>query len=267
MDLIEELNLQNLLKNNFHNVLISGSTIDEIKEILDTADKIVIKYRGLELPKGSFTKELVNIRNMNSERLPFPLHVTVEHNLLEIAKLLLSKGASISFSSINGQNALNFAISQKKYDFIELFLNNLPPGGYSLINDYYLERSLLYGHVANCYPDMLIIRLLLDHGSDWINKKTSYSKNTLIHIVVETGNIDVLKLLLEYLDKASLENNRKTEFLNYKNCNGLTALDIAKNTKNKNIKYPKGYERYEDIIKLLKANGAVEREQRGCFIS
>lgn len=141
------------------------------------------------------------------EELNRELGLAVMDGDLKKVKLLLSKGADLNYRDDEGFTALMLSITNERSDIFRYLLDqgadvNIEDGD----NFTALTHSLDYN-------DIEATRSLLAHGAD-----VNYDgrDNSPLMTAIENGDLDVMRLLLEY--KPNLE---------YQNSSGFTALIFA----------------------------------------
>jgi ankyrin repeat protein len=104
----------------------------------------------------------INIQNDEGET---PLHRAILMGNLEIAKYLVSNGANINAITIDGNSPLHYAV--------------------------YKSLALSWP-----YYSFAIVEFLVSNGAD-INAQNKHNKRTPLHLAIFTGNIEVIKYLIE----------------------------------------------------------------------
>ena len=153
---------------------------------------------------------------------------------LNMIKLLVNKGIDVNY----GKNALDFAIQNQNVGIVKFLLLN----GSKLI-DYPKEWNInptLYTAIRISYIDnkenyFSIIKLVLDSGADI---DIRHGGSTPLIEAIKKGNVDLVKLLIEYRADVNYEDGSGRKPLYY-------ALKIIGNSKN-------------EIVRLLVNEGAIE---------
>ena len=101
-----------------------------------------------------------------------PLHRAVKYQNIDMAKLLLAHGASVSVQDSAGRTPLSLAIEHRHAEMIELLLAH----GADL--NVQLRDGLTLLHQAVRRGDLAVIQLLLDHKAD-VNAKDKQSQTPL----------------------------------------------------------------------------------------
>uniref|UniRef100_A0A7N6A039 Ankyrin 1, erythrocytic a n=1 Tax=Anabas testudineus TaxID=64144 RepID=A0A7N6A039_ANATE len=170
-----------------------------------------------------------------------PLHIAAHYENLNVAQLLLNRGANVNFTPKNGITPLHIASRRGNVIMVRLLLDR----GAQI--DAKTKDELTPLHCAARNGHVRIIEILLDHGAP-IQAKT---KNGLspIHMAAQGDHMDCVKQLLQYnaeIDDITLDhltplhvaahcgNHRMAKLLldkgakpNSRALNGFTPLHIA----------------------------------------
>ena len=161
------------------------------------------------------------------------LHVAAYYNRIEVARYLLQCGGNINAQDSSGKTPLHIAIARGYVDMAELLLQNgadkeardnkqTTPLHLSVNKNQESIFNLLlaYGckvdvcqadnssilHSAVMVENLTIIRVLLEKGCP-VNIVDNYNKWAPIHFAAESGNDDVLPLLLAYNPNIEIKDN------------------------------------------------------------
>lgn len=210
-----------LLKNGAGKRLIPGKTYTSLSVALGRAASIgdVAVVRML-LDLGADPNAPIWLPAMNW---------AVQAGHIEIAKLLLERGAKVDLPNREGRTALSIAVSAGRADMVRLLLKNGatipdPSQDQQILKNY----TLLMVSARQGYTE--IARLLIEHGQD-VNARTPDGDTALI-IAAGQGRTDVARLLIEKGAKINVQNNT-----------GVTPLLAASSTKR------------PELVALLKAGG------------
>lgn len=150
-----------------------------------------------------------------------PLHLAVESNFLDVARLLLNRGARVDGKDIRDRTPLYFAIGLEHTEMVALLVQfkadiHAPAGK---LGCSFLNRAVNSGNLE-------IVKLLIENGADINDRRGIYGESeTAMHMAVE----DEKKEILEYL----LEKGADTNIINSRN---QTPLQLTK------------YQNYEDLL-------------------
>jgi ankyrin repeat protein len=177
-----------------------------------------------------FLKNNASIEAYNDTDGMNALHIAVAHNEIEMAKLILDKGADVNVLSKGHKKAtpLHYAVVCGNIEMASLLIAH----GAQVSKPGYKEVPLLTASAATGNIEMA--NLLLKHGAS-INKAATSDCITALHIAVSYKKKGMITFLIENGAKIDVEAP-----------SGKSVLDIAKETKN------------EDIINLVKNNIALQ---------
>lgn len=147
-----------------------------------------------------------------------PLHIAIMANSLNIARLLIEKGADPNIKTEDGTSPLHVAIAKGNLEIVKLLIE------YGADVNSRKDDGVTPLHSAAWFGQIDIAKLLIDHGAD-VNAQNE-DGNTLLHTAVFKDKKEMVELIL--INGADL---------NIKNIWGMTPMDIAKN---------------QEIIELLK---------------
>jgi cytohesin len=135
---------------------------------------------------------------------------------LSTAEALLRHGANPNARSRGGMTALHQAASQGAIKMMELLLANRADVNAASNSGYMpLHGAVSYG---NMDTKKLKVEILLKSGAN-VNAKTSSDGETPLHKAISRGDIEIVKLLLNY----GADVNAKSKY-------GVTALHFARNS-------------------------------------
>jgi|GEM_PF-336412 ankyrin repeat protein len=201
----------------------------------------------------------VNI-NKKNQKDKTPLGIAAHYGHIEIARVLLSKGADINLKS-NGSTALCLSVTHGHTPIVALLLQypdifmdlNIPGDP---------DRTGL--HKAAAKGDTEIIKLLLAHGGVNVNL-VDIQGHTALHGAMQNGHIDTIKVLLQCptlnLDNSSLgnvfiymKNNGNSGYM--KKCLYMH-LDQYHQEYRKKISRPAFFCSHDDALKQLAATESL----------
>ena len=163
---------------------------------------------------------------------PSALMIAANHNRLEMAKMLIDKGANVNSKDKNGSTALMLATSYDSGSNAELIKLLLSKGADANVANKEGSTALMVAITSKTSDNADVVKLLLEKGAD-VNAK-AINGVTALMVASKEKNLTALKLLLA--KKPDLEASDTT----YK----LTALMFAVNEQNL------------DAVQELIANGA-----------
>lgn len=130
----------------------------------------------------------INAKN-DTEWIGTPLHYSIFHDEIEIARLLLIHGADINATNTLSETPLLSAISWGKVDFINLLLDS--NADINAKND----RGISPIHYAASRSTFEIFNLLLNNGAN-LNAKTN-DNQTLLHFASQSSDIKIISFLID----------------------------------------------------------------------
>ncbi len=140
------------------------------------------------------------------------------HGHLEVAKLLIAKGADVNTKNKYSETALNFATEKGHKDIVELLMQN----GADITAKNKYGANLV--HSAASSGNMELVKLFLDKGVNWNAK--SYNQKGILHFAVHGGNVEIVKL---FLDKgADVNHADKNKYLPLTEACIRDSVDIAR---------------------------------------
>ena len=151
---------------------------------------------------------------------PSALMIAANHNRLEMAKMLIDKGANVNSKDKNGSTALMFAISYEAGRNTELIKLLLSKGADANVTNKEGSTALMVAIGSQTADSAEVVKLLLEKGAD-VNAKSTKGVTALM-VASKEKNLTALKLLLA--KKPDLEASDTT----YK----LTALMFAVSEQN-----------------------------------
>lgn len=167
---------------------IESNDIERVKTLLTT-----------DANSGLSPRDVINYQSYSRRAA---LHETIENGYIEIARLLIDKGADLNIQDGFGHTPLHLAAIERKDDIAELLISK---GAKFMIQNRYGDTPL---HVVTCdgYGDIrgrkatfknrqAIAKLLLEAGSD-VNAINN-SGETPLHNAAVSGDKDMVKLLLK----------------------------------------------------------------------
>ena len=145
--------------------------------------------------------------------------MTRSKNAIDIAKLLLEKGANVNIPSKGNkkESPLYKAILQENIEMVKLLL------GYGALVNEPGPGEVMPLSVAAANGNIEMANLLLKHGAN-INKATTADRITALHNAVAHKQKDMITLLIKNGAKVDIKTPK-----------GKSILDTAKATKNENI--------------------------------
>ncbi|XP_966599.3 uncharacterized protein LOC655576 [Tribolium castaneum] len=136
-------------------------------------------------------KENVNLLNQHGFA---SLHLAIIHDVdLEIIKVLLNHGASISISDPEGNTMLHLAIEHRRLHILRVLLNKSKPSDIDSLN-YEGFTPLILASLAQSYQSA---ELLLLHGADPNIKDMKSGRTALFH-AAECHDVDLVELLIRH---------------------------------------------------------------------
>jgi ankyrin repeat protein len=117
------------------------------------------------------------------------LHLAVKFNHVDLAKLLIEKGADIEAANPAGWTALHFTAWLNRYEIAQLLIE---AGAKIEARGVYSWTPL---HRAACYNRVDVARLLIENGAD-IEAKTKDGR-TALHLAAQGNSLKLAKLLIE----------------------------------------------------------------------
>ena len=125
------------------------------------------------------------------------LHLAAQYNHLEVAKLLLERGAKVDPRDKNSHTPLCHTLSPGHDEIAALLLkhnanaNGIVGGNFGS----FLHEATLNGHLK-------IVELLVNHGADINSTQGRFDKETPLHVALNNKHFEVAKFLVD--------NNAKT---------------------------------------------------------
>lgn len=122
----------------------------------------------------------------------FPLHAAVRQGLMELAKVMLDKGAKVNCSNTNGLTPLHYAVRKGDMDLLGLLMSK---------GAYMAQDSVLFWtplHYAAYHGHEAVVERILssDEGVRLVNETDSFSR-TALHVACRQGNLGVATQLLK----------------------------------------------------------------------
>ena len=128
------------------------------------------------------------------ERMPFGM--AVKHQQLEVAKLLLKRGAKVSGVHANGNSYLHFAVESNNFDMVKLLLDaHSDPNAPCKPHARSMEFLPIY--VAATLGFIDILDLLLERGANIDKEENDNHSRTSLWYACYYGDIDVVRMLLK----------------------------------------------------------------------
>ena len=164
------------------------------------------------------------IRDCSNDQHFIPLlYITIFHNNVDIARLLIDNGANVNLKTKDGMNPLLMATLIERLDIVELLIDN---GADVDIKTEYgstsLHAALKLGHYAKTKGGQSeffdIARLLIHYGAKDVNTKDEDGTMPLL-LALYSEQFGIAKSLIDL----GADVNAKTK-------NGETPLDYAKNS-------------------------------------
>jgi len=195
--------------------------------------------------------EIADLKHINIQstlKKETALTVATKASNLEVAKLLIEKGADIYLKSSMHNNALIYSVQIDNIDIIKYFVEeknvDITKEINININDEYALHYLI--DYALIYGNKEIIEYLLSKGS---TLKYNDGNTTSLMLVASSTNVEAVKYIIKYTeDEMKLDIK---DYINYKDQNNQTALTYSDyNALNKN---PKDRDK---VVNLLKQYGA-----------
>ncbi|MCM0043092.1 MAG: ankyrin repeat domain-containing protein [Burkholderiaceae bacterium] len=113
-------------------------------------------------------------------------------NAVDIARILLDRGADINAQNSNGRTALYFAIREGNADLVRLLLSR---GARIDLTDMDRRNALHSACLSTKNRSAVVNALLQTKGASLIDKRDRSGK-TALHLAIASGNVDVVKALL-----------------------------------------------------------------------
>jgi len=190
--------ISNYLSNRAYNSQMLKSILEQIDQCTDTSEESLLNQQ--DYYRNNYT----------------PLHMAIEHNKLEVATLLLERGANIDAHANNQHTPLNIAIFTNNLKAAQLLLEY----GANINSRDDKDRTPL--HHAICYNhhtnSLKYVKFLLDKGAD--PNATDYKKRTPLHKAIRYDYLKAIQALL-------YDKNYKKTVLNISDYKGLTILHTA----------------------------------------
>ena len=159
-----------------------------------------------------------NAANVKEKHGSTPLHYAAGADEVEVAELLIAKGADLDARNFSGLTPLHMSASHHSKNTTELLLSK---GADHSIHDRYGNTPLIYAaspkanvRLGGTGPQTELVKLLLVHGAD-INAKNNVGM-TALHAAAWKGCEGVVKLLVQRGADTTLKNKY-----------GQTPLDLA----------------------------------------
>ncbi|KAI5849386.1 ankyrin repeat-containing domain protein [Morchella snyderi] len=214
----QELDIdRSLFDSFFHTALAAGdsgtiktlSRIDYIKRSSYSRDVLYAIVKGGHVDMAKLLLEKGADVDAMSDYGQTALHAAAGGGHVDMAKLLLEKGANVHARNSGGRTAVYAAAKGGHVDMVELLLEN---GAFFNVRNHYYIQTALYAAAKGGHVDMA--KLLLEKGADV--HATSYNGQTALYVAAEGGHVDIAKLLLE-----------KGANVHATSYNGQTALYVA----------------------------------------
>jgi ankyrin repeat protein len=142
-----------------------------------------LEVAQLLLDKGA------DVKATNSNCGGTPLHLASREGHLEVAQLLLDEGADVKAADSDGRPPLHWASRNRHLEVAKLLLDKGADVEVADSN----EMTLLFW--ASHYSDLKMTQLLLDKGADVEN--TAPDGRTPLHFASSKGDLEIAKLLLD----------------------------------------------------------------------
>ena len=168
---------------------------------------LLVKKSCFSLTKKLIEDKEIDLDHLNADLKTY-LMVAAQYDSLDIAKLLIEKGANVNVRSPSGKTALWWAA---RYDHLEL-AELLIEKGADVNPKNMFDKVDLIGAVQHGHLEM--VKLLIKKGAD-INAKNFYGKTALM-IAIQQGHLELAELLIE-----------QGADVNAKDSSGMTALMLA----------------------------------------
>lgn len=239
---------------------------DKVKELFEKQHIIPAKsWKMIEEDNIAKVKELlaqdikINERD-KYDRTALMIAVKIQLGAVDIVKLLLKNNSHVNVKDKDGQTPLMLAAAQANENMVDLLLKNGADVGVADKNG---ETAIIYAIDQTYSNPIKVVELLEEKGID-INAK-SKDGDPLLMLAVKRGHIDVVRFILNKLDKEKdkvldllnarknkhrisgeyLERQTKEEAVNFRSKGGETPLTIAAESN-----------WHPDMVELLIKNGA-----------
>lgn len=123
-----------------------------------------------------------NLEAVGSDQKVTPLHLAVMESNLEMARLLVEKGAKVNAKSVSGKTVLHSATMAKKPDLVRVLLTSK--------SFTFADFPQHYELLANSLPFPEVLRAFLQTGFDASARDTELN-STLLHLAAGLGSLDV----------------------------------------------------------------------------
>ncbi|MBN8512536.1 MAG: ankyrin repeat domain-containing protein [Rickettsiales bacterium] len=177
-----------------------------------------VRTSNLAMVKLFPPKSIIDI-NEHDEMLYTPLHIAAESGDLEIVRYLVTN-YDVDVEKFGGMNACNAADMAESSGFQDIakFLSEYHNSGFPL-------------HAAVEKGNMSLLKSLTSTNKYSLREKNR-DGDTLMHIAVKQGNIQMIQLLLTITSIYSSDPNNHERYYSIKNNDGNTALGLARENKN-----------------------------------
>ena len=132
--------------------------------------------------------------NINAKRdidIASPLHIAAEKDLVEIARILIEKGAKLNSTNMHGNTPLHEAIKKGHIETAKLLLDK---GADVNAKGEWGKYVPLYESIKQ--GELEIAKLLIRKGAD-VNPKFQFDICNLVPLAIEKGSLELARLLIE----------------------------------------------------------------------
>lgn len=177
--------------NKLYEDIFKPASPEEVKERQEQSK--VEKFKDWVERAGITYETLFNKENINKqdERGYTTLMIAILDNLIELAKLLIDKGADVNIENEFGDTALIYISDMGNLELAKLLLDK---GADINVKNNYGVTPLMN---ASINDNIEMAKFLLDNGAD-VNAKNNNGNTALSYAV---GNKDIIKLLRQYGDE------------------------------------------------------------------
>jgi ankyrin repeat protein len=143
----------------------------------------------------------VNMKDSNGNTA---LHVVAKEGIIGAVKFLVEKESSISAANGNGDTPLHVAAKNGKLEAVKYLMKN--GADISILNK--AGKTAL--HVAACGDNLDMVKYLYENGGQKVCKRNKYTDKTPLHLAASAGKLEIVRYLADKIHVDICDEKRNT---------------------------------------------------------